>query len=84
MSAVEVRVGRQGRIVIPAALRESLDLHAGESLIATVDEGRLVLERRASILARLRQRFQSIPPGISLADELIQERRLEAQREADA
>lgn len=82
MSAIEVRVGRQGRIVIPATLRESLDLRPGEALIATVDDGRLVLERRASVLARLRQRFQSIPPGISLADELIHERRLEAQREA--
>lgn len=83
MSAVEVRLGRQGRIVIPAALRETLGLHPGEALIATVDDGRLVLERRASVLARLRQRFQSIPTGVSLADELIQERRLEAQREAD-
>lgn len=82
MSAIEVRVGRQGRIVIPAAFRESLALRPGDPLVATIDDGRLVLERREAVLARVRRRFQSIPPGVSLADELIQERRAEALREA--
>jgi hypothetical protein len=41
----------------------------------------LVLEKRKVELQRLRQRFAHIPAGVSLADELISERRAEARRE---
>ena len=34
-------------------------------------------ERRGVVVARLRARFHTVPPGVSLADELIQERLLE-------
>lgn len=39
-------------------------------------------ERRREALARARALFVQIPPGVSLADELIAERREEARREA--
>jgi hypothetical protein len=38
---------------------------------------RSVLEKREAALQRLRQRFAHIPDGVSLADELIAERRTE-------
>ncbi len=42
--------------------------------------GHLALEEREAVLQRLRQRFAHIPPGVSLADELISERRAESRR----
>lgn len=71
---VEVRIGPQGRLVIPAPLRKRLGLQEGDRLIAHLEDGRLVLETRANILDRLQRRFEGIPPGVSLADELILER----------
>jgi AbrB family looped-hinge helix DNA binding protein len=79
-----VRVGPQWRIVIPAHIRQALDIHPGEILIARVEDGRLVLETRDQILARLQATFAQVPREVSLVDELIAERREEARREAEA
>jgi AbrB family looped-hinge helix DNA binding protein len=81
--AVPLRIGPQGRVVIPAELRRELGLEPGETLMARVDSGRLVLERRGEILSRLRSELrEATPPGTSMVDELIAERRAEARREA--
>jgi AbrB family looped-hinge helix DNA binding protein len=78
----DVRVGPQGRVVIPARLREALRLNPGEVLVAHVDDGRLVLERREAVLGRLRAAFAAaVPRTVSVVDELIAERRDEAARE---
>ena len=76
----EVRVGPQGRIVIPASLRRAAGIKPGDSLTARLDEGRLVLERRADVVTRLRRRFAGAS-GVSLAEELLRERREEARRD---
>lgn len=76
-----VRVGEQGRLVIPVELRKSLGIRPGERLVARVEDGRLVLERREAILARVRSWFAGIPRDVSLVDQLIAERREEARRE---
>lgn len=76
-----VNVGPQGRIVIPARLRRSLAIKQGDTLVARLEGGRIVLEKREEVLARVRRRFGSVPREVSLADELISERREEAQRE---
>ncbi len=77
-----VRVGRQGRIVIPAPLRLALGLAPGDMLVATAEEDRLVMERPEAALRRLRDRFRHLPQGVSLADELIAERQKEALQES--
>ncbi|WP_459871242.1 AbrB/MazE/SpoVT family DNA-binding domain-containing protein [Endothiovibrio diazotrophicus] len=79
----EVRVGPQGRVVIPAPLRRSLGIANGETLVARIDQGRIILERPEQILGRLQARFSTIPQEINLADELIGERREEARREME-
>lgn len=80
--SIEVRLGRQGRIVIPASLRQSLKLEAGDKLIAREEEGRIVLEKQSTIKRRLKNRFTKISNNRSLADELIIERREAAKEEA--
>lgn len=80
----QVQIGPQGRLVIPAGLREALGLHQGDKLSARVEEDRLVLEKRENILARLKARFRTVPESVSLVDELIEERHAEASREQEA
>ncbi len=77
----EVQLGAQGRLVIPAALRKALHLAQGDRLVARKVGDSLVLERREAIEKRLQDRFRHIPKNISLVDELIAERRVEATRE---
>ena len=76
-----LRVGPQGRIVIPASVREEMRLGVGEELLARIEDGRLVLERREEMAHSLKERFAKVAPGRSLSEELIAERREETLRE---
>jgi AbrB family looped-hinge helix DNA binding protein len=79
-----VRVGRQGRIVIPSKIREEVGIEPGDELVARVEEGCLVLEKRQSVMRRMRGRFAGVSGERRLVDELIAERREEARREEAA
>ena len=79
--SVEVHLGRQGRLVIPAALRRLLGFEEGDTLVAHEESGRLVLEKQEAIKQRLKARFAQVPNDRSLVDELITERRESANRE---
>jgi len=68
-----LRVGEQGRMVIPAEVRKELGIEVGTELIATIENARLVLETRAAILARLQSQFSQVSE--SMADELLAERK---------
>jgi AbrB family looped-hinge helix DNA binding protein len=74
-----VRMGPQGRIVVPAELRRELGLDEGSTLNATTRGGRLILEPRSVVLDRMRRRFAEAPT--SLSRELLDDRREEANRE---
>ena len=67
--------------MIPSEIRRQLGIAPGDVLIAIVEDERLVLEKREAVIQRLRRRFTHIPAGVSLADELISERRSESKRE---
>lgn len=79
----EVHLGRQGRLVIPAALRRKLGFEEGDTLIAREEAGRLVIEKQKTISQRLKNRFAQVPSDRSLADELIAERREAAKEEVE-
>jgi AbrB family looped-hinge helix DNA binding protein len=79
--SVEVNLGRQGRVVIPATLRRLLGFTEGDTLVAREEAGRLVLEKPELIKQRLKARFAHLPKERSLADELIAERREAARQE---
>jgi len=80
---IEVQVEPQGNVVIPAELCKAIGGAPGEILIAHIEDGRLVLEQRQSVLARLRARFAVVPADVSLSDELIQERKAEVHKEQE-
>ena len=80
-SPTEVQLGPQGRLVIPAQLRRLLGFEPGDTLVARLENGRLILEKREAIRRRLKDRFARVAQGKSLASELLTERRREAERE---
>ena len=68
--------------MIPVELRRELGLERGASLVAHVEERRLVMERPEDILGRLRAELRHAPGArASAVDELIAERREEARRQ---
>jgi AbrB family looped-hinge helix DNA binding protein len=46
MNAMQTSIDRAGRVVVPKALREALDLRPGMHLEISQDDGRLILEPR--------------------------------------
>jgi len=82
-ASVDVSLGRQGRLVIPASLRRSLGLEEGDRLVARQEANRLVIEKPEQIKQRLKARFAQVPAERRLVDELIAERREESRREGE-
>ena len=81
LSIIELQVGPQGRVVIPESLRQAWQIETGETLMAHLEDDRLILEKPAHILQRAKGRFVALAGQHSLADELIAERHREAIRE---
>ena len=79
-ASLPVRLGPQGRLVVPAELRRDLGLEEGTELAIRSDGRRLILEPRAEVLRRLRRRFDAVGE-VSLVEELAADRDEEARRE---
>ncbi len=82
MQTHQVKVSREGRVLIPAEVRVALGLGEGSSLNLTVQDGEIRLFDRARALERSRaiaRKFKK--PGESVVQELVRERRDEARRE---
>ena len=77
---VTVRIGPDGRVLVPVELRRALGVTPGEALVARVVDRQLVIERREDALHRVQARFAGIPAAVDLADDLIQDRRREVER----
>jgi bifunctional DNA-binding transcriptional regulator/antitoxin component of YhaV-PrlF toxin-antitoxin module len=84
---VKIRVSADGSIVVPAMLSEPLGLKEGNVVFARVHDGEIHLltptavARRAQAIVR-----QFVPEGVSLVDELLEDRRreVEAERKEDS
>lgn len=77
----EVRMGSQGRLVIPSELRAKLAAEEGTVYIAHVDEtGALVLNTPDQALRELQRTWMNTPGG-SASQELVAQRRQEAAAE---
>lgn len=77
-----LKLGQNGRMIIPAELRRSLDLKEGDEFLVTVEGKRLVLETEAALLERLYATVGNPPEGELVSDALLRERREDAEREA--
>jgi AbrB family looped-hinge helix DNA binding protein len=76
MTEARVRLGTDGRVIIPAAFRRQLGLQPGDALIVRLDEDRVVIEsRRAAVRAAQRMIREHVPAGELLTERLFEMRR---------
>ncbi|MCA9194138.1 MAG: AbrB/MazE/SpoVT family DNA-binding domain-containing protein [Planctomycetales bacterium] len=74
------RIDASGRIVLPLPLRNEKLFKTGDELIVTVEDDAVVLRTYDQVITRLQQQFsEAIPEGVSLVDELIDDRKQEAE-----
>ena len=79
MAQVRTRIGKGGRLVVPAEYRKALGLTPGDEVILVMQEGKLrVLTVRKAIQEAQALVRQYIPEGRMLSDEITEERRREA------
>lgn len=72
-------------MTIPAQIRRAAGIEPGAPLVVYVEDGRVVLETREQLAARLRRDVAAAWTGEgSVVDELIADRRAEAAREDQA
>jgi len=74
------RMNANGRIVIPAIMREKLGLRKDDSVVMEVEDGVLRIESYLARIRRIQAEFAHLAPsnGLLASDELILERRQEA------
>jgi AbrB family looped-hinge helix DNA binding protein len=71
-----------GRLIVPAEFRRAMGIDSGDTVIIELDGTELRVRSHRAALDRARARLRKyIPEGVSLADELIADRRAEAERE---
>lgn len=81
----KARINKNGRIVIPAQIRQKMGLKPGDTVLMKLDaEGELHIESHRARIRRIQESLRHlIPPDRLLSDELIAERREEARREME-
>ena len=77
-----VKVGPDGRILIPADLRRAAGLEPGATVVVTLEGQSLTVETPLAQLRKVQALLAPLKrPGVSIVDELIAERRAEVARE---
>ena len=70
------RLSEKGRVVIPAAIRNALEMGVGDALDLRVEDGELRISTLRSRIRRAQERVRHLaPPGTLVSDELSAERR---------
>jgi AbrB family looped-hinge helix DNA binding protein len=78
----KTKINENGRVVIPAAYRKALGIKAGDEVILRMEDDELRITTMKRRIERAQRRIRRyVNPGVSLADELIAERRDAAKRE---
>jgi AbrB family looped-hinge helix DNA binding protein len=72
-----LKLGKQGRLVIPAEIRAALGLSPGDRVHIRLDGPRIIMERPADAIDELRALGREKARHRSLVDELLAERRAE-------
>ena len=77
-----MRIEKSGRVMIPAVIRRQLNLKEGNEVLLRIDDTGIQMSTREQALARIQKRLRRyIPENRVLSEELIEERRAEAERE---
>jgi len=79
---IRVKLAEGGRIVLPAPFRQALGLRTGDEVLVRLEDGEVRLLTIEQTLRSAQEEVRKyIPPGVSLVDELIAERRAESECE---
>ena len=82
MNAERGRLVSGGRLQIPAWVRRAMELKDGDAVLMEVVKGELRVRPYRDVLAGIQARLRRyVPEGASLSDELIADRRAEAERD---
>ena len=82
MSSQRARITEGGRLVIPAEFRRKLGLKPGDSVIIDIADGELRVRSLQTAVKRAQALVRRYIPGdAKLSEELILDRRAEAERE---
>ncbi len=82
MAAAKGKIVEGGRVILPAAFRKSLGLAKGDTVLMELHGEEVRLRPARSALRRLQEKLRDFAPeNGSVADELIADRRQEAEIE---
>lgn len=80
--SLKVKIDEEGRIEIPRLARDRLGLKPGDALIASVEDGEIHLLTISKAVRKAQEIVRRyVPKDVSLVDELLEERRREADAE---
>ena len=80
--AVRARINEQGRLVIPAEIREAAGIKPNSTVLLEIDgAGTLRIRNVRAALDKVRATLRSRVRGKGIVDELIRDRRRDAVRE---
>jgi len=83
MNIEYVKIGDDGRVVIPASLRKELNIRPGDTLVIESDGDSLLVRGYDRVLKEVQAAFADIaPPNVLISEELLSDRRAEADRES--
>ncbi len=82
-TSAKIRIDADRRIVVPAALSDALGLKQGDVVFARVHDGEIHLLTREAVTRRVQALAREfVPEGVSLVDELLEDRRREVEAES--
>lgn len=82
MTFQSAKIIKGGRLILPAEFRRQLDLKDGDRVTIEMVDDQLKISSQMAAVRRLQAKIaQYVPEGVSLSEELMAERKLEAARE---
>ena len=82
MASQAVKIIEGGKLIIPAAFRRKLGIDTGDTVVLELGEDGLHVRSLSSAVRRAQEIVREfVPVDVSLADELIAERRVEAEHD---
>ena len=83
-TTVQTTLGADGRLLIPAALRDAAGIKRGDKVMLRVEDGQIVVESWRATIRRVQDMLAHLKvPGESVVDQFIAERRAESLRESE-
>jgi len=78
---IQTKMSEGGRVVVPIEIRKALGLQEGDAVLWELVDGEARLTTRRERIRRAQALVRKyVPAAVSLADELIADRRREAER----